>query len=169
MGISRCTAAEAATLTALAAETFYDTYSHLNTPETMRAYMDTTFTTRRIREELEDPCRSFFMIKEHCTPIAFMQINRAPSQSDINDPQSLEIQRIYIQKEHKRRGLGSMLIRHAVFIAEREQLGRIWLSVWEKNPSAVRFYERMGFHKAGNRIFRMGDELQKDHIMRYEL
>jgi diamine N-acetyltransferase len=44
-----------------------------------------------------------------------------------------------------------------------------WLGVWEKNLSAIAFYQKMGFVKAGQHSFRMGDELQTDWVMKKNL
>jgi ribosomal protein S18 acetylase RimI-like enzyme len=44
-----------------------------------------------------------------------------------------------------------------------------WLGVWERNEKAIAFYEKLGLEKAGNHLFRMGDEIQSDYIMKKSL
>jgi ribosomal protein S18 acetylase RimI-like enzyme len=41
----------------------------------------------------------------------------------------------------------------------------LWLGVWEKNPNAIGFYERLGFKKVGTHAFRFGSEMQTDLLM----
>lgn len=40
-----------------------------------------------------------------------------------------------------------------------------WLGVWERNFPAIAFYERMGFVRAGEHVFMLGDDAQTDYIM----
>ncbi len=54
-------------------------------------------------------------------------------------------------------------------IARGRKMDYIWLGVWEKNTSAIRFYERKGFVKFGEHPFNMGDELQIDYLMKLTL
>jgi GNAT superfamily N-acetyltransferase len=46
-------------------------------------------------------------------------LNKKPFQSDINDEQSLEIERIYIQKEYQGKGYGEYLINFSIKMAIR--------------------------------------------------
>lgn len=41
----------------------------------------------------------------------------------------------------------------------------MWLGVWEKNESAIRFYKGLGFVLHGAHSFYLGDEEQTDLIM----
>ena len=42
----------------------------------------------------------------------------------------------------------------------------IWLGVWEKNESALGFYRTIGFIPFGTHVFKLGDELQTDILMK---
>ena len=76
------------------------------------------------------------------------------------------MERLYIKKTFKRKGLGKKLIDFTLQLAKEMKKRYVWLSVWEKNTGAILFYEKMGFKKAGRHSFRMGDELQNDFIMK---
>ena len=45
----------------------------------------------------------------------------------------------------------------------------LWLGVWEKNCKAIQFYKKLGFVRIGIHDFVMGDEIQKDYLMRKDL
>jgi ribosomal protein S18 acetylase RimI-like enzyme len=47
--------------------------------------------------------------------------------------------------------------------------GALWLSVWKRNPRAIAFYSKEGFTIRGDAVFRVGTDLQSDHIMVREL
>jgi ribosomal protein S18 acetylase RimI-like enzyme len=62
-------------------------------------------------------------------------------------------------------GLGQMLLDYCDQVAQEKRKQNMWLGVWEKNLAAIRFYERNGFYKIDEHIFRLGDEDQTDHLM----
>jgi ribosomal protein S18 acetylase RimI-like enzyme len=41
----------------------------------------------------------------------------------------------------------------------------MWLSVWQKNPRAIAFYQKWGFEIAGTATFTIGSDVQTDWIM----
>lgn len=96
--------------------------------------------------------------------VGYLKINDAPAQTDINDPESMEIERIYIRKEHKAKGLGKVLVDYTLQQARKKNY--VWLGVWEKNVDAIAFYKKVGFIETGRHSFRMGDELQSDLVMK---
>ncbi|HAB95527.1 MAG TPA: GNAT family N-acetyltransferase, partial [Enterococcus sp.] len=78
-------------------------------------------------------------------------------------------ERIYIKKEHKRRGYGKTLLLFAQETAKELQKKSIWLGVWEFNDNALAFYHTMGFERVGSHSFFMGDDEQTDFLMLKEL
>ncbi len=87
-------------------------------------------------------------------------------QTDVNDPDSLEIERIYVRGPFQGQGRGKKLMEHALETARGRGKKYVWLGVWERNAAAIAFYTRQGFVPAGTHSFRMGDELQSDLIMK---
>jgi ribosomal protein S18 acetylase RimI-like enzyme len=41
----------------------------------------------------------------------------------------------------------------------------LWLGVWERNPRAIRFYEKQGFRDVGSYLFVLGTDPQTDRVM----
>lgn len=41
----------------------------------------------------------------------------------------------------------------------------IWLGVWEQNTAAIAFYERQGFERFGEHVFRIGNDDQTDYLL----
>jgi ribosomal protein S18 acetylase RimI-like enzyme len=63
------------------------------------------------------------------------------------------------------RGVAQALM-DAVLDGARARGGRtLWLGVWERNPRAVAFYQRYGFHRVGEHTFRLGDDEQTDWLL----
>ena len=42
----------------------------------------------------------------------------------------------------------------------------IWLGVWEKNPKAISFYKKFGFVEVGDQVFPLGNDPQRDIVMK---
>ena len=55
----------------------------------------------------------------------------------------------------------------AIELSITEKLPFLWLGVWEKNLSAIRFYEKNGFTAFGEHIFMLGTDPQRDVLMKY--
>ena len=167
--LRKCKAEDFETLRELSIRTYYETFAHLNTAEDMAAYLEDAFNVERLTKELSDPNSSFFLLYADDSLAGYLKLNEAPSQTDINDPLSLEIERIYVSSEFQGTGLGRYLMEQAITIATERNKKYAWLGVWEKNEKAICFYKKNGFYEIGTHTFVMGEDVQSDHIMRKDL
>jgi diamine N-acetyltransferase len=165
MRIRRCGQSDLEALRKIARETYNGAFRAMNTPETMDRYLEEAFAPARLAAELANPASEFWFLYLESELAGYLKVNDAPAQSDLNDPRSLEVERIYVRSAHKGKGLGRALMEHAEALARQRARTSLWLGVWEKNREAIRFYEKMGFRPAGRHTFRMGDELQSDLVM----
>ena len=167
--IRKCTLNDFECLRELSIRTYYETFAHLNTPEDMQTYLDEAFEISKLRNELNNPDSDFFFLYFNDTIAGYLKLNEAPSQTDINDLSSLEIERIYVASEFQGEGLGRYLMEQAIAIATERKKKYAWLGVWEKNEKAVRFYKKYGFYEIGSHTFVMGEDVQIDYVMRKDL
>jgi len=56
----------------------------------------------------------------------------------------MEIERIYVLAAYHGKKVGQILYDKAMQVAEEINSPFVWLGVWEKNPRAIRFYEKNG-------------------------
>ena len=157
------------TLQAFSIKTYYDTFMNGNSERVMQAYLDEAFAAEKLTKELCNPDSTFLFLYADGILAGYLKVNRAPSQTDLNDPESLELERIYTAKEFQGNGIGQVLMDKAVAIAKEYNKTYIWLGVWEKNERALAFYGKNGFVKIGEHAFYMGDDCQNDFVMRKEL
>jgi ribosomal protein S18 acetylase RimI-like enzyme len=61
----------------------------------------------------------------------------------------LELRALYIDPDHRRKGLGRKLTRLVVEECRRRKVGRLVLWVLESNSEAQRFYQELGFQRDG--------------------
>lgn len=154
----------------ISVQTFRDAFYHLNKPEDIRQYMERAFSPLQLKYELELPKSEFVFLLNNNQPIAYYKTNLSPKQTDINDPESLEIERIYVCKEHQNKQYGLLMLNHICNQAiQNPNIRYIWLGVWDQNKSAIRFYERFGFKLFSSHPFLMGTDPQTDLLMRYNL
>ena len=161
--------ADAELLRELSVSTFSETFSHMNTPENMEAYLGQAYAPEKLRRELADGNSDFFLLYCGDRLAGYIKLNEAPSQTDINDKASLEIERIYVSRGFQGKGLGARLMEHALSIAAERNKSYVWLGVWEKNEKALRFYKKNGFYELSTHSFFLGNDEQTDIIMRREL
>lgn len=135
----------------------------------MKIYLGQAFNKNKLKKEIFDKYSFFYFLYKDDSLAGYLKINEYDSQSDIKDTNSMEIERIYIVKEFQGKGLGSILIEKAEDEAIKKKKNFLWLGVWGKNPRAIKFYESKGFYKIGTHSFILGDEEQRDYIMRKEL
>lgn len=167
--LRECTLKEFDMFRELSIRTYYETFANLNTPEDMRIYLEDAFNVERLIKEFNDSSSSFFLLYADDSLVGYLKLNEAPSQTDINDPDALEIERIYVSSKFQGHGLGRYLMEHAISIANERNKKYLWLGVWEKNVKAIHFYKQHGFYEIGTHTFVMGEDVQSDYIMRKNL
>lgn len=167
--IHACGIEDLAKIQRISEETFRETFASENTEEDMQQYVKMNFSEEVLRQELENPASVYFLAEKEGVPAAYLKVNFEEAQTEKGHPQSLEIQRIYVLRTHKAVGLGRALILEAEALAKKTTLAYLWLGVWEHNHPAIQFYEKLGFRIFDSHIFMLGDDPQKDYLMKREL
>lgn len=150
----------------LSVETFSDTFTEQNNEIQMKAYLEKAFNTDQLRSELSNPESFFYFVKEEDKILGYLKLNTKTAQTDQVLDSSLEIERIYLAQEAQGKGLGKLLMDFSIAEAKRRNLLCLWLGVWEKNEKAIAFYKSYGFEVFADHPFKLGDESQKDLLMK---
>ena len=156
-------------LVAIARTTFIETFAHLNDPKDFDPYVEKAFSREHMAAELANEASTFYLMLVENKPAGYIKLNRPPAQTDLQDPDSLEIERIYVLNQYHGLGLGKQLFELALQRAKNQGLGFIWLGAWQKNDKALKFYRDRGFYKFAEHAFKLGDDLQTDDLMRLDL
>lgn len=152
----------------MARTAFLQAFTAGNKPENVSAYLEEAFTLDQFEKELANPSSTFFVAESGDEIVGYVKVNQTPAQSDLHDPDSLEIARLYVLEEHLGSGLGKKLLDTAMGFAKQSGKKYLWLGVWEHNARAIRFYEKNGLRVFGSHPFPFGDEIQTDHLMRID-
>ncbi|MDN5212608.1 GNAT family N-acetyltransferase [Fulvivirgaceae bacterium BMA12] len=153
----------------IAVTTFKDTFAAVNTADDLNEYIEKSLSHKQIERELLNAHSTFYLAYWENKLVGYLKVNLTPAQTDINDKESLELERIYILKQFQGRGFGPQLLEKAIRIANEHNLKYIWLGVWEKNARAIHVYEKRGFVKFKAHTFWLGKDKQTDDLMRLEL
>jgi ribosomal protein S18 acetylase RimI-like enzyme len=166
INIKKCALKNLSQLKIISQSTYIDAFSELCDEKIMDEYVKSAFGMRTLRKELTDKHCEFYFLYFNNETAGYFKINEHKSQTDIFDPSSLEIQRLYIKTKYQRMGLGKYIINYVVAVASEKKKSYIWLGVWEKNKKAIEFYEKNGFYISGSHPFYMGGDRQTDFIMK---
>lgn len=141
VNIKKCSVNDLKQIKHISELTYKKTFSHLNTQENMSSYIEQAFNLQTLKEEIENPNSTFYIAYVENNIAGYLKINEDDAQTDINDCESIEIQRIFILEEFQGKGIGKLFINHVYKIAKEKQKSYIWLGVWEHNQKAISFYK----------------------------
>ena len=161
--------ADLASLLDLAQTSFVQAFTEGNKPENVQAYLSQAFTPVQLEKEWRNPASTFLLASLEGKLVGYTKVNLAAAQTDVQDPESLEVARLYTLEEVWGKGVGQFLLNAALDFAKEKGKTFVWLGVWEHNARAISFYEKNRFKAFGSHPFPFGDEIQTDWLMRVEV
>ncbi len=165
MNIRRANLNDAAKLSELGANTFFDTFAKDNTPENIKQHLENSFSPEIQLNELSQSNTIFLIVESDTRAIGYAQLILDSQEEFIKGRKPLEIRRIYASQEYISKGVGKELMKASLAEAVERGCDCVWLGVWEKNPRAIDFYKKWGFAEVGTHVFTVGDDPQTDFIM----
>ena len=156
-------------LQGLGKQTFIETFTQHNSKEDMEQYLTSSFNLETLINQLNNPNSTFYFAQDDQNKVGYLKINLGPAQTELKDPHSLEIERIYVLKSYIGKKAGQLLFEKALAIAKALKLKYIWLGVWEKNERALQFYKKNGFVEFDQHQFVLGKDVQNDILMKLTL
>ena len=150
-------------------QTFYDTFADVNTKENMDKFMNEQFTFEKLINEVGTPGNIFLLAYDGDQPVGYVRIRENNNPPSLGSHNAIEIARIYATSNAIGKGIGKALMQKAIEIAQAGKREFAWLGVWEKNQRAIDFYIKWGFEKFDEHDFILGDDVQKDWLMKKPL
>lgn len=164
--ITKVSLAQLVELQEIGRKTFAETFSSTNTEENMTTYLKEGFSESKLTAELQNPESEFYFATLNEVVIGYLKINFGQAQTEIQNQNAVEIERIYVKGDFHGKKVGQLLFERALAIAKNKKVDFIWLGVWEENHRAIQFYTKNGFEEFDQHIFLMGDEEQTDIMMK---
>ena len=162
--------ADAASLSRLGAATFRETFEADNTPEDMARYLEEAFSPDKQLAEIADPASTVLLAEQAEEPgddglVGYAQLVSGRPPEAIRGPEPLELKRLYVARAWHGQGVAQALMDAAIQAARARGAETLWLGVWERNPRAVRFYQKYGFVRVGEHTFLVGTDAQTDWLL----
>lgn len=150
-------------------QTFYDTFASQNTKEDMDKFMNEQFTRETLMEEVGAENNIFLLAYDEEQPVGYARIRENNNPPSLGTSNAIEIARIYAATTAIGKGIGKVLMQKCIEIAKARDRELVWLGVWEKNQRAIDFYIKWGFEKFADHDFVLGNDVQKDWLMKKTL
>lgn len=157
---------DARALSIFARDTFVETFGHLYPPQDLAAFIWTRYSPRIQRRELRDPSIHYRLALDDDGIVGYSMVGplRLPIEGD-----GLELSRLYVAPSVQGQGVAARLMEDAIAHARARGAAGLYLSVYEHNERAKRFYKRYGFEQVGEYDFMVGRARDRDLIWRMDL
>ena len=146
--------------------TFFETFAADNTRENMDKFLNEQFTKGKLMMEVGAAENKFLLAFENEQVAGYVKLRDSRVPTELGSDKAIEIARIYAMPNMIGKGVGKELMKSCIDIAKEKGKEFVWLGVWEKNFRAIEFYTKWGFEKFGDTDFLLGDEVQRDWLMR---
>lgn len=169
LSICKATRDDAALIANISRQTFYDAFAPDNTKENMDKFLAEQFTRGKLMLEVGFRENTFLLAYVDDELAGYVKLRDGKQPTELRGAAALEIARLYVVKEYIGKGVGAALMQASLEIAKEKGKQLVWLGVWERNQKAIDFYNRWGFQKFSECDFLLGNDLQRDWLMKKEL
>jgi len=148
------TEADLPRIAALARWVWLDSYASEGLSKAHAGYLDAAFATAVLGRTLQS--EPMWLIEEGEFLQAWAELNDSAADDKV------ELVRLYVAPPLHGQGLGARLLRHARASHPRRSL---WLSAWEGNTGALKFYRREGAHLIGETWFELDGQRHRNEVL----
>lgn len=159
-------AGDALALAGFMSRNFLATYGHCSTPANIAATVEKHYGVAAQQRQVADPGRVNLLLEIDGAIAGHAQLRfDSTPPGEVEPLPAGEISRFYIDTAYHGRGLAQAMMARSRDIAIARGARSLWLSVWQEQPQAIRFYEKEGFRIAGRLVFEVGDDPKDDWLM----
>lgn len=164
LSIRHACAADAPALASFAAQAFDDSYRDIDEAQALAVYIAEHFTPDEMSRVIADPACTVLLAVGAGQLAGYAVLHDLAAPACVQGAAPIKLWRLYLAQAHTGQGLGRRLL-HAAETAARERGARtLWLTVYDRNERAVRFYRRHGFQPVGTSEFLFGGEVYADPV-----
>jgi ribosomal protein S18 acetylase RimI-like enzyme len=164
--IREATIEDARLIADISHQTFYETFARHNTKEDMHKFLNQQFTKGKLIMEVGARGNIFLLAYDDDSIAGYVKIRDERVPPGMGSVSALEVARIYAMNNQIGKGVGSLLMQSCIDVAKQKNKEWLWLGVWEKNQRAIDFYKKWGFEKFDETDFLLGDDMQRDWLMK---
>lgn len=160
-------AADAEALAEFARTTWTATFGANYPPRDLHAFLDARFGPATQAREIADGSLRYRLAFQDGKLVGYCLMG--PLDMPVDEAEALELHRLYVDEHVKGAGVAAALMEDCIAWARGRGASALYLSVWENNTRAQRFYRRYGFEHRGVWDFMVGAVADRDFIWRLAL
>ncbi len=160
---------DAALIADISRQTFCETFASFNSKVNMDIFMNIQFAKRRLILEAGMPENVFLLAYRDDEIAGYAKLRDTKHPKTLGTINAIEIARLYVMAPLIGKGVGKLLMEKSLEIAKEKDKDTLWLGVWKENKKAIDFYTYWGFSIFDECDFILGNELQKDWLMKKRL
>ncbi|MGQ0531564.1 MAG: GNAT family N-acetyltransferase [Caulobacteraceae bacterium] len=162
------TGADAEALADFARSSWVATFAHLPYPPSdLSTYLTKNYGGEIQHSEIADPQVRYRLALRGDEIVGYCMMGALAM--PVDDVTALELHRLYVDESVKGMGVADALMDDCIAWANANGAAALYLSVWENNERAQRFYRRFGFKDFGEWDFMVGETADRDLIWRLAL
>ena len=149
---------------------FLAAYGDCSTPENIAATIAQHYGIDAQSRQIADPARINLLAEREGRLAGHAQLRFGDDAPAAVAPlPAAEIARFYVDVDFHGRGIAQAMMAEVLRLAVERGAASLWLSCWQQQPQAIRFYEKEGFRIAGTLVFVVGDDPKDDWLMACDL
>lgn len=161
---------DARDLPPLARRIFTDTFGHLFDAQKLSDFCDAAYGPQgTMIADLRDASIRWRVAEAGGELIAYAKIRPLAAPAPDPKPGAMELQQIYVLRDWHGKGVAEELMRWSVDLARQQGAPELYLTVFDHNERAKRFYAKHGFSEVGRCTFVLGDQIHDDRVWRRPL
>ena len=156
-------------LNTMAQRCFIDTFGHLYREADLNSFLASAYGPDGLLKDLADPRFDWRVAISDGQLVGYVKVGPLGLPAPDPQPGALELKQMYVLKDWHGAGLAAELMEWAAARASERGAPELYLSVFDHNHRAKRFYARYGFADVGPCTFRVGEQLDDDRMWRRPL
>jgi len=154
----------------VARKIFTDTFSHLYDRPEFERFCDRVYGSGgSMAADFNVPSVHWRVASIGDRPIGYAKLTPLRAAAISPEPNALELQQLYVAREWHGIGVAEHLMKWALTTARSDGAAEVYLTVFDHNERAKRFYSRFGFEEVGRCAFELGNRIDDDRIWRLRL
>ena len=128
------------------------------------------FNPLKIKIDIEaESINTFFVAISENKAVGYVKLRNDRTYEEFKNERVIELERLYVLKEWQEKKIGKALMDEALKMAGDQHYIWMWLGVATDNFKALKFYKQYGFIIFGEKIFKLGEALDTDYLMKKKI
>lgn len=155
---------------AMARRSFAETFARRYDPLPFEKFLDDSYGPGgSMADDLENPLVRWLVGFASSVPVGYVKLTPVRAPVAAPRPGALELQQIYVLKRWHGTGVAGRLMEWALDTATAAHAPEVYLTVFDHNERAKRFYTRYGFGEVGQCTVTIAGRIDEDRIWRRSL